>query len=484
MIGTSLKRLSKEQIIEFVKEFLQSVNDPASLCPLSAIGFVAVFAEDELVTALCLKRLCSLLDTPSSRKAFLYRQICLVGGRGNFTTFLSIIETLSIKFEQADSKPEIGQAFSELASLTKGQNDRVEGLLAAVLRLYVKTSLSHVKIRNSSNKPSAVGFPQDPLEALHPAIAQTASLLDWSTVVDRSALVGLFQEFWFASVFHGYQPNLRWPDSWMISMTSIAIHSPALLSERERLSSNPMSQILLSREPNPLLRAHVLTLISSTRLHPQIKTMNLGQCLWFLSVYQCQLLKFKSNQFDTALDYLSSDIVHSLNLYGLVEAGLFHIVDSWLADFNPITSQKAAVELLIIIVSKMGYTYKDVHKACIELFRLIYTAVTPFSMDLLHRIAEKVCRQKEVLTAAENFEKLEGDDWYIRDPDFAAVAYSDCLELAKDVFTSVAQTHTGSLIHFLGRCKSNDALLRCLHLVVPVEFYQKAVSVLLSRTSK
>ena len=212
--------------------------------------------------------------------------------------------------------------------------------------------------------------------------------------------------------------------------------------------------------------------------------MNLGQCLWLLSIYQCQLLKFKSNQFDTALCYLSSDIVHNMGLYGLAETVLFHIIDLWLTEFNPVTSQKAAVELLMIVVSKMGYTYKDVHKACIKLFRLIYGAVTPFSMDLLHAIVEKVYRQREVLSAAENFEKLEGQEWYIRDPEFATIAYSDCLELAKDVFASVSQTHTGSLIHFLGRYRSNDTFLRCLHLVVPVEFYQKAMSVLLSRVSK
>lgn len=436
------------------------------------------------MTALSLKRLYSLLDTQSTRKAFLYRQICFIGGKSNLTTFLSVIETLATKFEHVDSKPEIGQAFSELASLIKGQNDRVESLLVAVLKLYVNTSLSHVKIRNTSNKPTTVGFPQDPLEALHPAIAQTASLLDWNAVMDRSTLVGLFQEFWFASVFHGYQPNLKWPDSWMISMTSIAVHSPALLSERERLSSNPMSQVLLSREPNAQLRTHVISLVPLTPLHSQIKTMNLGQCLWLLSVYQCQLLKFKSNQFDTALCYLSSDIVHNLGLYGLVEAVLFHIVDLWLTEFNPVTSQKAAVELLRIIVSKMGYTYKDVHKACIKLFRLIYGAVTPFSMDLLHGITETVCRLREALSAAENFEKLEGQEWYIREPEFAASAYADCLELAKDVFASVSQTHTGSLIHFLGRYRSNDTLLKCIHLMVPAEFYQRAASVLLSRVSK
>ena len=83
--------------------------------------------------------------------------------------------------------------------------------------------------------------------------------------------------------------------------------------------------------------------------------------------------------------------------------------------------------------------------------------------------------------AAERFERLEGQEWYIRDPQFAAIAYSDCLELAKDVFASVAQTHTGSLIHFLGRYRTNDALLKCLHLIIPIEFYQKAMSILLSR---
>ena len=311
------------------------------------------------------------------RKIFLYRQICLVGGRGNFTTFLSVIETLSIKFEQVDSKPEIGQAFSELASLIKEQQDRIESLLTAILRLYVKTSLSHVKIRSTSNKPSAVGFPQDPLEALHPAIAQTAFLLDWNVVMIDRHWLDYFKNFGLPPSFMDTSHSLKWPDSWMISMTSIAVHSPALLSERERLSSNPMSQVLLSREPNPMLSAHVLSLIPNTQLHSQIKAMNLGQCLWFLSVYQCQLLKFKSNQFDTALCYLSSDIVHSLGLYALVEALLFHIVDLWLAEYNPITSQKAAVELLIDHCFRMGYTYRDVHTACIKLFRLIIPPSRP-----------------------------------------------------------------------------------------------------------
>lgn len=51
LMGTSMKQLPKEQIIEFVKELLQLVNDSASLCLLSTIGFVAVFADDELVKA-------------------------------------------------------------------------------------------------------------------------------------------------------------------------------------------------------------------------------------------------------------------------------------------------------------------------------------------------------------------------------------------------------------------------------------------------
>ena len=105
-------------------------------------------------------------------------------------------------------------------------------------------------------------------------------------------------------------------------------------------------------------------------------------------------------------------------------------------------------------------------------------------MDLLYRIAERVCDQKEVLVAAEKVERVEEDEWQRRDPDFAATAYSDCHELVKDVFASVAQTHTGSLIHLMGRCKSNDVILRCLHLVIPIEFYQRAMSVLLSHVSK
>lgn len=49
LMGTSIKYLPKEQIIEFVKELLQLVSDSASMCLLSTVGFVAVFADDELV---------------------------------------------------------------------------------------------------------------------------------------------------------------------------------------------------------------------------------------------------------------------------------------------------------------------------------------------------------------------------------------------------------------------------------------------------
>lgn len=394
-------------------------------------------------------------DASREKRHLFYRQLNLFGGRTNRQALDTVVD-LYVSLYNANPNSDVGISFCELAALARGSQLKLEYLLLTLFRLFVSTALSHVKQSKSSKKAIAVGFALNPLESLLPAIAELCTSVAFDRIANKSFMVGLFQEFWFAAVFHGYQLELKWPLTWLTHISIIAQYSPALITERERLQTNSsMSQILLLKEANASIKSHVLSLMSRSRTSSVARNLSLGQCLWLLSMYQCELLKVEQNRFDTFLEYMTNDVVHDLSLYPLVEDLLMRIVESWLASQNPVSHQPCnSIGLLRSSLKYIGHVFREVHHAALGIFQTIDDAELPgvaFSFVLWDDILAKLAMLYEVKLAAANFKDPRAArlDVYTRDPTYASDAFDDFQSLATKFFGRVSKLYPQSLAYFL-----------------------------------
>lgn len=394
-------------------------------------------------------------DALRAKRHLFYRQFNLFGGKTNRQALDAVVD-LYVSLYNENPNSDVGISFCELAALARGSQLKLEYLLLTLFRLFVSTALSHVKQSKSSKKAIAVGFALNPLESLLPAIAELCTSVAFDKITNKSFMVGLFQEFWLAAVFHGYQVELKWPLAWLTHISIIARYSPALITERERLQTNSsMSQVLLLKEADASIKSHVLSLMTRSRTSSVARNLSLGQCLWLLSMYQCELLKVEQNKFDTFLEYMTNDVVHDLNLYPLVEDLLMRTIESWLASQNPTSHQPCnSIGLLRSSLKYIGHVFREVHHAALTIFQTIDDAELPgvaFSFALWDDILARLAVLHEVKIAAANFKDLKSvrQDVYTRDPTYASNAFDNFQGLAAKFFERVSKLYPQSFAYFL-----------------------------------
>ena len=386
-------------------------------------------ADEELMTGLCL----NVSNFPADQQYQTYKQCNQLAATQSMKIFNCLLDKYMQEYRGDPGRADIGRLLAELIALCRTNDVKMEMLFFTIVRLFISKALDSLKTASSSSttqqrrrslvvvsvpasggttaagatgragEASTVGarsLTLSPLECLLPCVALLAQLVGLCKVSNRSLYLDTFQELWFVLIYHGYQKDLAWPPSWLPHVSQIARYSPALIKDKERvLSANSaVSQQLLSLPVSQSLKEHVLTFIPKTRANAT--NLSMAQCLWLLSMHECEQFKVSLNNFDTFMDYLLSELVHSMGLYSFVEEMILTIVKGWLVRQSQILAptHSHASFLLRKSVDHFGYYYRQVHITCLKLFDMITEHGIPGLLldtnaiwhSLLDRL-EKVC---------------------------------------------------------------------------------------------
>lgn len=479
------------------------------------------------VQSFCLKALLEAFHANPSDKTTLQSLNALASKNSSpLAALTSVMDAYTMAYAKSSSGA-LGITMSGLGAACRGQRKKREYMLVSLMRLFVSTALRHVKPDNPNNNHhghhhqsngegvEVVGFALGPLEGLLPALAEVTQghnylpktpsaenvLVDCGEEEDgmpRSLIVSLFQEFWFAAVFHGLSTSSTpsnnvssgWPLQWMPHIEAIARASPPLLaviespastnfseedgedgyrppSSSSKKGTTVISRVLLERASSgSTIKASLQSIVAKKRPDAThaTKNLSLGQCLWLMAVFQTESLKLRVwNASDSLFLYLTDDTVHALGLNTLVEDILAVVLEEhWRKQESQ--SFKSITVLLEKVVKCVGHAYQDVHQWSMTMLKKMLIQEPPtsgYNKHMWHVLLDKKKQLVAVAQAASRHSRLSDLRDYSWDIDCtqAALKEYDGLIVEEYFRQHVLKLYAITFARFLRDERSEDMTL-------------------------
>lgn len=438
------------------------------------VGSIAIAVEDEGVSSVCLSTLLTQFNRfPASkimaRESFLnqFASMAVFCGDSVFRTVLDTIINLVRIGEHpsftigslATIARMLGQESdkSTCALLSEDQKKRQVTLLFSLIRLFVERGVAIIGERGKKTL-----ITQSDLDLLIQVICISIKFVQVEELQKNDDYVVVFQELWLILIFLGYQQNLKWRPEWSDHIPEISSVSPVLIKKRDRLQAptSTFSQVVLDQFINPSLRNHLSQLMPNCSRH--IKNVTFAQCIWLLSIYYCELNKFKVGNFENICAYLQSEIVHLLGVFPFIEDLFRTIIIAWRQEKleSGIFGDLGDLRLAMSLSNNLCHCQPHTHRAAVRFLREFFFTIFPVfsSSEIWEMLIERIGNMYFVCMACLGASELADlPENITRDPILAKECFGDMLELCREVFGRASNECPTTFFTFANNIIYNNA---------------------------
>lgn len=429
-------------------------------CIANALGSLALRSHNEMITKICLSAL-----TAHSKKSnridpsIFFEQFNLIASSGSVNDMNSVLDMYVAQYMESDSTKQfadLSKAMKALAILNRADTLKSELMLHAVIRLFVDKGLIIVKghTEKSSKKTTPLNPPIE-LELLLPVIESLLSENVIDGFINKAAKLEAFQELWFLLIYTGYQQSLTWPETWIPYIPAIALATPVLIKEKDRLKpvSTPLSQVLLSQSANSQLKSQLMNLMPNCGY--LTKNLTTPKCLWLMSVFFSETYKVRNGNIADLMTYLSSDLLRLFELDSFVEDLMMTVFKRWLPDASGHNQQildKFACEL----VGYCCHPQERIHGFAMRFIKMIldnhkqtYSCHKLWEALLSKIILQyEVCRRALGETVSSEFVVNELELYGLRQ-EYGRASFEGIVLLARQIFTAASVEYPHDFFAFI-----------------------------------
>lgn len=429
---------------------------------IRALGNIALGVGDESIVRICLSTLTAQFKKTSGTRApeLFFEQFNLIATGGSTASLAAVLDIYVARYletEQPKALHALSSAMTALTSLAVNDPIKAETLLQAVLRLFVEKGLAIVKAHNDRQRKKhgneGLNAPIE-LELLLPVMDPLFSCCTRDTFVDRVAKLEAFQEFWFILIYTGYQESLSWPEKWAPYIPALALATPVLIKEKDRLKAvtTPLSQVLLSQSGNQQMKNDLSQLMPNCSY--LTKTLTLPKCLWLLSLYYTENQKLRNGVFGDMMVYMTAEVVKQFELEPFVEDLLSTIIRRWLVDPSLRQQQSKLDAFACHMLEYCCHVQERVHKFAHHFLKMVLeNHKSTYSCHALwEAFLTKMMNQYEICRRALGEEGCAGSTdggALALSPNYARKAFEDLVELARKMFAAASTEYPHDFYAFI-----------------------------------
>jgi hypothetical protein len=427
------------------------------------LGNIAVTVRDEAVAKICLSSLLMQFNKISpadteAREHFL-SQFALLASSCSGAIFNGALDLLASLIRAGTHPHQTLSCLDNLSQLIAGDSIKRDVLLVTLMRSFVDRGIAIISIgdKASSAKLAADNDCNSDVNMLLKAICTSMETFPPGELANKTVYVDVFQEFWMILVVLGYQAELRWREELVQLIPIIAMSTPVLVKERDKLQSmagSTFSQVVLSQSSNPALRNHLSSLLPNSPSN-LLKSITFAQCLWLISIYWAELHKLRlGGRFEHFGAYLQSDVIELLGIYPLVEDLVFTIISHWKDHATGETTIAIADQETHLARQLMGllcHIQPRTHQTALKLLQKHFLRSFAVYCDghIWQVIAVKLASMFFVCRAALGAPELEIiPEELTRDPTAAQTAFRDLVDVCRDVYSRAADSVPNAFFKF------------------------------------